>query len=324
MNLRGLRSHFMPENNFKPVILSVVRAIPLSGRVRAKSKDPENLSFTMPCQGVLTRTVPSSRGMSSPFGYDSLHRGNTKKGWRSGGTLRFLMSLLALSVLLTSCSRHSATAQLTPKAYGAQIVEVSGGKQAAEVGSALPQPVVVQVNGADGNGVTGALVRFKGEGVQFNPAEALTDSSGQVTTTAQVGFAAGDYQVVAESPKQGGGTVNVTLREIALGYESTMGKAVNDKYCIRCHDNESTPERVSNFDNLSPAPHQFADGATYNRFQDGDLINITSHGGLAVGKSPQMPPFGTTLKPAEIKAVVAYIRAIADPPYQTPGVKYGK
>ncbi|MGC2743290.1 MAG: hypothetical protein WA672_08880 [Candidatus Angelobacter sp.] len=27
---------------------------------------------------------------------------------------------------------------------------------------------------------------------------------------------------------------------------------VNDKYCIRCHDPESTPERVSNLDNLSP------------------------------------------------------------------------
>jgi mono/diheme cytochrome c family protein len=37
-----------------------------------------------------------------------------------------------------------------------------------------------------------------------------------------------------------------------------------------------------------------------------------------------MPAFAATLKPAEIKAVVAYIRSIADPPYQTPGVKYGK
>jgi len=233
------------------------------------------------------------------------------------------IALLLFAVLLAGCAHHPAS-QLTPKAYGTQIAEVSGSKQTAEVGSALPQPVVVQVNGADGNGVTGALVRFQGEGVQFNPAEALSDSSGQVTTNVQVGFAAGDYQVVAETPKQGGGVVTITLREIGLGYESTLGKAVNDTYCIRCHDNESTPERVSNFDNLSPAPHQFADGAAYNAFKDADLVNITSHGGLAVGKSPQMPAFGATLKPAEIKAVVAYIRAISDPPYPTPGVKYGK
>jgi len=202
-------------------------------------------------------------------------------------------------------------------------VEVSGGKQMAQVGSALPQPVVVQVNSADGNPVVGALVSFKGDGLVANPAQALTDSSGQATTAVQIGFAAGDYQFVAETPKQGG-TANVALREIALGYEGTLGKAVNDKYCIRCHDSESTPERVSNFDNLSPAPHLFADGATYNRVLDADLTNIISHGGQASGKSAQMPAFNATLKPAEIKAVVAYIRSIADPPYQAPGVKYAK
>jgi mono/diheme cytochrome c family protein len=140
----------------------------------------------------------------------------------------------------------------------------------------------------------------------------------------QVGFISGDYQVMAETPKQGGGSANLSLREIALGYEPTLGKAVNDKYCIRCHDSESTPERVSNFDNLSPASHLFTDGATYNRLQDSDLVNIIAHGGPALGKSAQMPAFAATLKPAEIKAVVAYIRSIADPPYQTPGVKYGK
>lgn len=232
--------------------------------------------------------------------------------------------LLCAALLLAGCSQRPATTQLAAKAYGTQIVEVSGGKQVAAVGSALPQPVVVQVNDASGNPVTGALVRFGGEGIQFNPAEALSDSSGQVTTAVQVGFAAGDYQVLAETPKQSGGSAALNLRETALGYEATLGKAVNDKYCIRCHDSESTPERVSNFDNLSPAPHLFSDGAAYNRLPDSDLINITSYGGVAVGKSPQMPAFGTTLNPSEIKAVVAYIRSVADPPYQASGVKYAK
>lgn len=238
--------------------------------------------------------------------------------------MRSSAAVLSFALLLAGCSGKSAVKPPAATAQGTQIVEVSGGKQVALLGSALPQPVVVQVNGADGNPVTGALVSFKGEGLNFNPAQALSDSSGQVTTAVQVGFVSGDYQVTAETPKQGGGSATLNLRQTALGYEETLGKAVNDKYCIRCHDSESTPERVSNFDNLSPAPHQFSDGATYNRFQDTDLVNITTHGGPAVGKSPQMPAFGATLKPAEIKAVVAYIRAIADPPYQTPGVKYGK
>jgi mono/diheme cytochrome c family protein len=226
-------------------------------------------------------------------------------------------------MLLAGC-RHSAPPQLNPKGFGTQIVEVSGSKQVAQIGSMLPQPIIVQVNGADGNPVTGALVRLRGEGLEFTPAEGLTDSSGQVTVAVQLGFDPGDYQLVAETPGAKGPAASLSMREIALGYEQALGKAVNDQYCIRCHDRESTPERVSNFDNLSPAPHEFTDGATLNRLSDSDLINIITYGGQAVGKSPQNPAYGTTLKPAEIRAMVAYIRAIADPPYQTPGVKYGK
>ena len=95
-------------------------------------------------------------------------------------------------LLLAGCARNSAPKPLSPTAYGVQIVEVSGGKQIAAAGSALPQPVIVQINGADGNPVTGALVRFRGEGVAVNPEQGLSDSSGQVTTVVQIGFAAGD------------------------------------------------------------------------------------------------------------------------------------
>ena len=233
------------------------------------------------------------------------------------------IAVLAAAALAVGC-RHSVPTQPQPSAYGTEITEVSGGKQTAQVGSTLSQPVVVQVNGADGNPVTGALVTFRGEGVRFNPAQALSDSSGQVTTTAQLGFEAGDYQVIAETPKSGGGGANLSLREIALGYEQTLGKAVNEQYCIRCHNSESTPERVSNFDNLSPAPHEFTDGAALNRMTEADLTNMITHGGLALNKSAQMPAYVATLKPEEIKAVIAYIRAVADPPYQASGVKYGK
>jgi len=239
------------------------------------------------------------------------------------------VSAIMAMALLAGCrhaeqSGQSGPAQLTPKAFGTQITEVGGSKQVAQIGSTLPQPVVLQVNGADGNPVTGALVRLRGEGLQFTPPEALTDSSGQVTIAVQLGFNPGDYQLAAETPAAKGNAATLSMREIALGYEQALGKAVNDQYCIRCHDRESTPERVSNFDNLSSSPHEFTDGTTLNRISDSDLINIITYGGQAVGKSPQNPAYGTTLKPAEIRALAAYIRAIADPPYQTPGVKYVK
>jgi len=228
---------------------------------------------------------------------------------------------LVFTLILSGCTRHrAADSSPTPKAYGTQIVEVSGGKQIGGVGAKLSDPLVVQVNGADGNPVIGALVSFRCEGLTFNPSNALSDSSGQVSVVVQLGGIPGSYQVLAETPKSGGGTVSVPSPEIALGYQEKLGKEVSEKYCTVCHDPESTPERVSNFDNLAPpAPHQFTDGNTLNQMADADLIRIIADGGPALGKSPQTPAYRGTLSAAEIKAVVAYLRAVADPPY--PGAK---
>ena len=224
---------------------------------------------------------------------------------------------LIFILLFPGCTRRRAANPLpTPKAYGTQIVEVSGGKQIGGVGSKLTDPLVVQVNGADGNPVAGALLSFRGAGLMFNPSHALSDSSGQVSVVVQLGGIPGSYQVLAETPKSGGGTVTVTSREIALGYQEKLGKEVSEKYCTVCHDPESTPEKVSNFDNLTPpAPHQFTDGNALNPMSDAELIKIIADGGPALGKSPQTPAYRRTLTMAEIKAVVAYLRAVADPPY---------
>ena len=240
---------------------------------------------------------------------------------------RLLLHSTGVLLLLAGCSKRASTdhaAAPAPDHYASQIVEVSGGKQVSGVGSLLPDPVVVQVNGADGSALPGAAVRFSGEGLKFSPAQATSDSGGQVTTAVRLGSAPGDYQIEVETPKSGGGTIQVNLRETALGYEQKLGKDMNDKYCIRCHDPESTTERVSNFENLSPKPHPFNDGAALNSLRDSDLANIISRGGAGVGKSAQMAAWGATLKPAELKALVAYIRAIADPPYRTSGVKDAK
>ena len=224
---------------------------------------------------------------------------------------------LVLILILPGCTaRRAAGPSPTPKAYGTQLVEVSGGKQIGGVGSKLSDPLVVQVNGADGNPVPGALVSFRCVGLTFNPSDALSDSSGQASVAVQLGGIPGSYQVLAETPKSGGGTVTVTSHEIALGYQEKLGKEVSEKYCTFCHDPESTPERVSNFDNLTPpSPHQFSDGNTLNPMSDADLIKIIADGGPALGKSPQTPAYRGTLTTAEIKAVVAYLRAVADPPY---------
>ena len=57
---------------------------------------------------------------------------------------------------------------------------------------------------------------------------------------------------------------------------------------------------------------------------DDDLAAIISHGGPALSRSPEMPAFGYTLSKSELEALIAYIRAVADPPYHSAGVVYAK
>lgn len=223
---------------------------------------------------------------------------------------------LASAMLLCSCAkRPSAPLPPSPAAFGTQLVETSGGKQAGGVGSRLADPVVVQVNSADGSPVAGALVTFRGQGLLFTAAASLTDASGQVSAVVQLGSIPGIYSIVAETPKSGGGTVTLALRETALGYQEKLGKEISDAYCVFCHSPESTTERVSNYDNLTPPlPHLFSDGAVLNAMSDAELIKIITDGGPALGKSPQTPAYRDTLTPAQIRAIVAYMRAVADPP----------
>lgn len=233
---------------------------------------------------------------------------------------------LAVALLATSCSRKTESAPLPkPTAFGAAIVESSGGKQIVQTGTLLPQPVVVQVNDEQGTAVAGALVEFSAApGVAFDPYSGLTDSSGQVTTNVSLGGMAGRYEIVASTADKSHKRVELKLEEIALGYQQTLGHHLNDLYCERCHNPESTVERVSNFDNLEVKPHPFTEGDTLNKMSDADLTAIIGHGGPALNKSALMPAWGNTLSKSDIQALISYIRAVSDPPSRSAGPVYAK
>ncbi len=119
-------------------------------------------------------------------------------------------------------------------------------------------------------------------------------------------------------------TAELRVDEIALGYQQILGRQLNDQYCSRCHDPESTPERVSNYDNLEVKPHPFTEGDTLNKISDEDLLAIITHGGPALNRSPLMPPYGYTLSKSDIQALISYIRIVSDPPYQAFGEVYAQ
>jgi hypothetical protein len=203
-----------------------------------------------------------------------------------------------------------------PTAYGVAIVESSGGKQVAPAGTLLPQPVIVQVNDEHGNGVTGAIVEFSGpRGVIFDPPVGTTDSSGQLTTNMTLGNGAGRYEINATTYDRSDKRIGLSMEEIALDYEEMLGRQINEHHCERCHNPESTPERVSNYDNLDIKPPALTDGNVFNKMTDEELTAVITHGGAALNRSAMMPPYGGTLGKTDVQALTAYIRAVADPPY---------
>ena len=230
---------------------------------------------------------------------------------------------LTLSMITGCVQRTASKLEPPPKAFGAQLVLVSGEKQTAGVGAALDQPVIVQVNDAQGTAVAGALVKFAASGgVTFTPDHGLTGSDGQFTTSVSLGDVHGRYQLVAATRDPKGKPVELKIDEIALGYQELLGQQLSEIHCVRCHESESSAERVSNHDNLSTPPHSFTDGAVLSAMNDANLTAIISHGGTALGKSPEMPPYGETLSKTDVNALVALLRAVADPPYRPQGVFY--
>ena len=102
---------------------------------------------------------------------------------------------------------------------------------------------------------------------------------------------------------------------IPLNYQQAQGKRVFYQYCVWCHA-DSTPAGPSNRSNLNPNPPLANDGATLNALSDDFMRNVITMGGAAAGKSASMPPWGKTLSQDDIEAVIAFYRAIAQPPYQ--------
>ncbi len=104
---------------------------------------------------------------------------------------------------------------------------------------------------------------------------------------------------------------------IPLSYQQAQGKRIFYQQCVWCHA-DATPAGPSNRSNLTPVPPLLNDGATLNAESDEYIQNIITLGGAAMGKSAMMPPYGRMLSAEEIRSVIAFTRAIAQPPYRPP------
>jgi mono/diheme cytochrome c family protein len=104
---------------------------------------------------------------------------------------------------------------------------------------------------------------------------------------------------------------------IPLDYQQTQGQRIFNDKCVWCHA-DSTPAGPSNRMNVQPTPPLIDDGKVFNALSDEYLRTAIALGGAAMGKSAIMPPYGRTLSQDDIDAVIAYMRAVAQPAYQAP------
>ena len=100
-------------------------------------------------------------------------------------------------------------------------------------------------------------------------------------------------------------------QEEGLTRTETDGKRLFAHYCATCHGAEGAGDGQNAF-NLDPAPADFhtalaAHPTTYWR-------QIIEGGTAAVGRSALCPPWGRSLSPSEIDALLAHLAVLARPP----------
>jgi mono/diheme cytochrome c family protein len=99
----------------------------------------------------------------------------------------------------------------------------------------------------------------------------------------------------------------------AVEADAKAGKADYQIYCASCHGETGAGDGPV-AQALNPKPARHNDGAYMNPLTDDYLFKVIKFGGASVGKSPMMAPLG--LSDQQIHNVIAFVRSLAEPPYQ--------
>ena len=123
-----------------------------------------------------------------------------------------------------------------------------------------------------------------------------------------------------ETKPHGGENAAVRGKEFALprkhdsglSREAKRGRALYEYYCALCHGKQGDADGF-NATNLKTPPAQHTDPILMGTLSDVQVQRIIKEGGQALGRSPQMSPWGGVLKSQEIVDLTAFIRTLAVP-----------
>ncbi len=99
----------------------------------------------------------------------------------------------------------------------------------------------------------------------------------------------------------------------------TRGKRLYGQYCSPCHGlkgNGRGPRAKNEL--LQPPPRDHTNGFYINMIPDVRLFKVIKYGGKMNNLSHIMPQWRHILSDEEVLQIVAYIRSLADPPYEPP------
>jgi mono/diheme cytochrome c family protein len=92
-------------------------------------------------------------------------------------------------------------------------------------------------------------------------------------------------------------------------YELELGRDVFVRYCATCHGDAGAGDGFNAY-NLDPHPRDLSDLAFQKTKTDAQLTDTIRRGGMGVGLSSLMPPWGRTLTERQVGEVVLYVRSL--------------
>ncbi|HUQ45059.1 MAG TPA: hypothetical protein VM033_00325 [Gemmatimonadaceae bacterium] len=125
----------------------------------------------------------------------------------------------------------AGTARLSMLPLAARLLVISGDAQSSLAGRLLAQPLVVELQGADGGPIPGAAVTFGAitSGASVGTAMATTDATGRTSTTLVLGRTAGAYSFEAASVGVPPVTITATATPLpAVALSLVSGDAQSD------------------------------------------------------------------------------------------------
>lgn len=114
----------------------------------------------------------------------------------------------------------------------------------------------------------------------------------------------------------------LTVSGAAQAQTVAEGKSLYTSYCAACHGDQGKGDGVA-ARSLPVKPADHTNGAVMNQFSDKFLTDIITKGGSAVNKSAFMPAWGSSLNNKQVSDIVAYLRSLANPPYNNKAEKTG-